>query len=110
MDYNKERAIHPGEILREQFLVPRKISQAELARGMKVSVKRINEICQGRRGITLDTAYRLEIYLNLGKGGTESWMNLQHNYEKRCWKNYWENEARLVKKQIQPRKEEKAYL
>lgn len=63
--------IHPGEILKEEFLIPREISQAQLARGINVSLKRINEICQGKRGITPDTAYRLGIYFNLGETGTE---------------------------------------
>ena len=63
--------IHPGTILRNQFLEPQNVSQAELARSIKVSTKRINEICQGKRGITPDTAYRLALYFDLGKDGTE---------------------------------------
>lgn len=63
--------IHPGEILKEEFLTPRQISQSQLARDINVSLKRVNEICQGKRGITLDTAYRLGLYFNLGEGGTE---------------------------------------
>ena len=74
--------IHPGIILKEEILDPRGISQAELARRIKVSTKRVNEICQGKRGITPDTALRLSICLNLGLEGIEFWMNLQYNYEK----------------------------
>ena len=86
MDYNKKsRAIHPGETLKEEFLVPRKISQSELARGIGVPLKRVNEICQGKRSITPNTALRLALYFNLGLlEGTDFWINLQHKYEKRC--------------------------
>ena len=76
--------IHPGEILREEFLVPLKLSQAELARGINVSARRINDICQEKRSITPDTAYRLGIYFNMGVNGMEFWLNLQQKYEKEC--------------------------
>ncbi|CAG8784456.1 7235_t:CDS:2, partial [Racocetra persica] len=58
------RAIHPGEILKEELLIPRDISQAELARSIKVSVRRINDICQGKRGITPDTALLAKLLLS----------------------------------------------
>lgn len=83
----KLRPVHPDEILKEELLIPRGISQAELARGIKASTKRVNEICQGKRGITPDIALRLAFYFNLGKEGVEFWINLQQNYEKCCWKN-----------------------
>jgi addiction module HigA family antidote len=65
------RAIHPGEILKEELLIPRGISQAELARSINVSARRVNDICQGKRGITPDTALRLSLYFNLGNEGVE---------------------------------------
>ena len=65
------RLIHPGEILKAELLIPRGISQAELARNINVSVRRVNDICQGKRGITPDTAFRLALYFNLGKEGIE---------------------------------------
>jgi addiction module HigA family antidote len=63
MPKNKKMApIHPGEILKEELLIPRGISQSQLAQALKISFRRINEICQGKRPITMDTALRLSIY------------------------------------------------
>jgi antitoxin HigA-1 len=70
--------VHPGEVLLEDFLKPLGISQNELARVMRVPVNRISEICNGRRGITADTALRL------GRAtGTSArfWLNLQSAYD-----------------------------
>jgi addiction module HigA family antidote len=58
----KMAPIHPGEILKEELLIPRDISQSQLAQALKISFRRINEICRGKRPITLDTALRLSIY------------------------------------------------
>jgi antitoxin HigA-1 len=63
--------IHPGRILKEEFLIPAQISQAELARRMNVSLRRINDICQERRGITFLTAYRLARCFGMGSEGTD---------------------------------------
>jgi len=65
------RVTHPGEVLKFELLTPRGISQAELARSINVSVRRVNDICQGKRGITPDTALRLALYFNLGKEGVD---------------------------------------
>lgn len=70
----KIRAIHPGEILHEEFLVPMKISQYRLAKDLGVSARRINEIVQGTRAITADTALRLSRYFGLSE---RYWLNLQ---------------------------------
>jgi antitoxin HigA-1 len=51
--------IHPGEILREEYLDPLSVSQYRLARAIDVSPRRINEIVHGKRGISADTALRL---------------------------------------------------
>ncbi|PPT38716.1 addiction module antidote protein, HigA family [Xanthomonas arboricola] len=70
--------IHPGEILREEFLEPMGISQNALARATDVPPRRINEIVLGKRGITADTAVRLAAAL----GTTERfWLSLQADYE-----------------------------
>ena len=75
--------IHPGEILREEFLKPMKITSYELARHLRVPVPRINDIVLGKRGITADTAGRLARFF----GTTEQfWMNLQSSYEVRLAK------------------------
>jgi addiction module HigA family antidote len=66
--------IHPGEILREDLLVPLGLSANRLARDLRVPVTRISEILRGRRGITADTALRLARYF----GSTPRfWLNLQ---------------------------------
>jgi antitoxin HigA-1 len=57
--------------LKEELLAPKGISQAELARRINVSTKRVNEICLGKRGISPDTALRLAVCFNLGQEGVE---------------------------------------
>jgi addiction module HigA family antidote len=70
--------VHPGEILLEEFLKPMGISQYRLAKDIGVSVRRINEIVHGERGISADTALRLSRYF----GMTERfWLNLQARYD-----------------------------
>ena len=71
------RAIHPGEILRDEFLVPMKITVYELAKALKVSRPRLNDIVLARRAITTDTALRLGRYFGTT---AEFWINLQTRY------------------------------
>ena len=77
---NRDRlpTIHPGEILREEFLVPLGMSGHELALALRVPATRINDIVNEKRGITADTALRLSRYF-----GTTArfWLNLQASYE-----------------------------
>lgn len=73
--------IHPGEILREEFMVPLNLSSNALAQALGVTTARINEIVRERRGITADTALRLARYF---KTDVRSWMNLQTNYDIQC--------------------------
>ena len=63
MKTNKLPQIHPGEILREEFMKPRGLSQNALARALNVPPRRINEIVLEKRGITADTALRLAVVL-----------------------------------------------
>lgn len=70
--------VHPGEILREEFMVPFGLSSTALAKAIGVTPARVNEIVRERRGITADTALRLARYFGTD---TQSWMNLQKNYE-----------------------------
>src|SRR4030065_117542 len=70
--------IHPGEILMEEFLKPLGISQYRLARDINVDPRRINEIVQGKRSITADTALRLSRYFSLSE---RFWLNLQSRYD-----------------------------
>ena len=70
--------IHPGEILREEFMIPLGLSSNALARHLGVTAARINEIAKEHRGITADTVLRLARYF---KTTAEFWINLQKNYE-----------------------------
>ena len=74
MAKNNMRPIHPGEILREEFLVPLGMSANALAIALRVPAPRVNDIVLERRAITPDTALRLAQYFG---GDAESWMNLQ---------------------------------
>ncbi len=65
---------HPGEILLEDFLKPLAISQMELAKKIWVSYPRVNELIHGKRGMTPDTALRLERLLGME---AQFWLNLQ---------------------------------
>ena len=70
--------IHPGEILLEEFLQPLEISQYRLAKDIGVPPRRINEIVQGKRAISPDTALRLSRYFGLSE---RFWINLQTRYD-----------------------------
>jgi addiction module HigA family antidote len=70
--------IHPGEILREDFLLPLGLSMNRLALDLRVPVTRIAEIVRERRGITPDTALRLARYFNTS---ARFWLNLQTAYD-----------------------------
>ncbi len=74
----KMKAVHPGEVLVEDFLKPMGISQYRLAKDIHVPLRRINEIALCRRGITADTALRLSRYFGTTP---EVWQNLQSQYE-----------------------------
>jgi len=75
---NGLRPIHPGEILREDFLAPLGMSAHALAKALHVTPARVNEIVKEKRGITPDTALRLARYFG---GDANSWLNLQQAYD-----------------------------
>ena len=66
--------VHPGEILLEEFILPKKMSQVELARKIKVPIQRINTLINGKRDMTPETAILLARFF---KTSPEFWMNLQ---------------------------------
>lgn len=70
--------VHPGEILRDEFLTQMDISVYELAKALKVQRSRLNDIARGRRAITTDTALRLGRYFGTS---AEFWINLQARYD-----------------------------
>jgi antitoxin HigA-1 len=69
---------HPGEMLLEEFLTPMGISQKDLADNIEVPYQRINEIVNGRRGITPSTALRLAKFFDMSP---DFWMNLQLRWD-----------------------------
>ena len=72
------RPVHPGEILKEDFLAPAELSANALAIALHVPATRIGEIINERRGITPDTALRLARFFG---GDAQSWLNLQLAYD-----------------------------
>lgn len=78
MPADKLAPIHPGEVLLEEFLRPMGISQNHLALDLQVPSQRINEIVQGKRRITPDTALRLARYFGMSP---QFWLGLQMDYD-----------------------------
>jgi len=70
--------LHPGEMLREEFMKPLGLSANALAMELRVPVSRISEILRERRGISGDTALRLARYFNMSP---EFWMGIQSRFE-----------------------------
>ena len=77
---NGMRPVHPGEVLREDYLKPMALSANALAKQLHVPASRINDIALERRGITADTALRLCRFFG---GDAQSWLNLQTAYDLR---------------------------
>lgn len=75
---NRMRAVHPGEVLREEYLVPLSMSVNALAMALGVPATRIHEIVKERRGITADTAERLARCFG---SDAASWLALQADYD-----------------------------
>jgi addiction module HigA family antidote len=80
MKTKKLAPIHPGEILREEFMKPRGLSQNALARALNVPPRRINEIVMEKRSITADSALRLARFFGTS---AEMWTGLQADYDLR---------------------------
>lgn len=78
MKTRKLANVHPGEILREDFLRPLGISQYRMAKDLGIPESRVSDIVRGTRAITADTALRLARYLNTSH---ELWLNLQDRYD-----------------------------
>ena len=76
----KPFAIHPGEILRTEFMEPYGLTAYRLAKELYVPVPRVNDIVRGKRAISADSALRLGIYFGLP---AQFWLNLQNDYDLR---------------------------
>ena len=77
---NGMRPVHPGEVLREDYLKPLGMSANALAKALSVPAPRINDVVRERRGISADTTMRLARYFG---GDARSWLNLQTAYDLR---------------------------
>src|ERR1039457_2786658 len=75
---NGMRPVHPGEILREEYIVPMGMSVHALSQALRVPATRLHEIVKERRSITPDTALRLARYFGTD---AQSWLNLQLSYD-----------------------------
>lgn len=96
MAINKMRAIHPGEILREEFLVPLEMSANALAMELHVPAPRINDVVRERRAVTPDTALRLARFFGTT---AQFWLNLQSAFDLK----QAENELRRkIEKEVRP--------
>jgi addiction module HigA family antidote len=102
MFMNGMRPVHPGEILREEYLEPLDMSANALAKALHLTAARVNDIVRERRGVTPDTALRLSQYFGTTP---EFWMNLQMMYELR---KTAEEEGQMIRETIQPREMEPA--
>ncbi len=94
---NGMRPVHPGEILREDYLIPLGLSANALAKGLNVPAPRINDIVRERRGISADTAMRLARHFG---GDARSWLNLQTAYDLRVAEIA---NAKRIEKEVMPK-------
>jgi addiction module HigA family antidote len=81
---NGMRPVHPGEVLKEDFLVPYNMSVNALAKRLGIPTSRLNDIVLERRGVSPDTALRLARFFG---GDARSWLNLQTAYDLRKAEN-----------------------
>jgi addiction module HigA family antidote len=93
----KLEPIHPGEILREEFLKPTGITMSQLALALRVPSNRISQICNGDRAISAETALRLARYWETTP---QFWLNLQKDYDLEKAQDEFEKE---IKRTVQPR-------
>lgn len=93
---NGMRPVHPGEVLREEYLKPLDMSVNALAGELKIPTSRLNDIALGRRGVTPDTALRLARYFG---GDARSWLNLQTAHDLRVVEAA---KAKTIERAIEP--------
>ena len=94
---NRIPNITPGEILREEFLVPMGISAYKLAKDTNMPATRISEILKGRRRITADTALRLSAYFH---NSADFWLGIQDEYDLRKERKKIEKELSKISQSI----------
>lgn len=96
MVHNGMRPVHPGEILREDYLVPLGLTANALAKVLNVPAPRIYDIVREKRSVTADTAMRLARYFG---GDARSWLNLQAAHDLRVAEI---QNAKRIKREISP--------
>jgi addiction module HigA family antidote len=89
------RPVHPGEVLKEDFLVPYNMSVNALAKRLGIPTSRLNDIVLERRGVSPDTALRLARFFG---GDARSWLNLQTAYDLRTAENA---SAKKIEREVQ---------
>jgi addiction module HigA family antidote len=90
------RPVHPGEVLREEYMKPLGLRASALAKALSVPTPRVNDVVRGRRGVTADTAMRLARFLG---GDARSWLNLQTAYDLRVAEKA---NARRIAREVSP--------
>lgn len=81
MKRNGMRPVHPGEVLREDYLKPLGMTANALAKLLRVPASRVNDIVLERRGVTADTALRLTRYFGGQPADAQGWINMQATYD-----------------------------
>lgn len=99
---NGMRPVHPGEVLREDYLKPLGMSANALAKALRVPSSRINDIVLERRGVTADTALRLTRYFGGEEADAQGWINLQATYD---FKMAQKAVGKVIARQVEPRPE-----
>jgi addiction module HigA family antidote len=102
---NGMRPVHPGEVLREDYLKPLGMSANALAKMLHVPASRVNDIVLERRGVTADTALRLARYFGGQPEDAQGWINMQATYD---FKVAEKKTAAKIAKEIAPRELEAA--
>ncbi|MCE8163787.1 MAG: HigA family addiction module antidote protein [Candidatus Moeniiplasma glomeromycotorum] len=92
----KIKPIHPGEMLREEFLIPAKLTPKKLAQGINIPVEEVKDILEKKKDLSTDMACRLALYFGMS---FDFWLNLQKVYELDCWQQRW---AERVKEEVRP--------
>lgn len=93
---NGMRPVHPGEVLREDYLAPLSMTPNALAKRLHIPASRINDIVLERRGVSADTALRLAHFFG---GDAQSWLNLQTQYDLRVAEI---DKADMIARDIEP--------
>ena len=97
---NAMRPVHPGEVLREDYLKPLGMSANALAKALHVPASRVNDIVLERRGVTPDTALRLVQYFGGDEAEAQGWINMQATYD---FKLAAKAVGKVIAKEIKPR-------